>query len=122
MGPISIIYYEALNTFSVLLPANIPEVNLTGSLASPYRFILYGALIIAFVILLVRSQTVMLIKTRKLLKEKEQALDLIASQKIELETRDKNLTDSLKYAQRIQEALLPSEAYFRNHFTAKQSA
>jgi len=117
MGLISIIYYEALNTFSVLLPANIPEVNLTGSLASPYRFILYGALIIAFVILLVRSQTVMLYKTRKLLKEKEQALDLIASQKIELETRDKNLTDSLKYAQRIQEALLPSEEYFRNHFT-----
>ena len=116
MGPISIIYYETLNTLGVLLPANIPEVDLPGSSGSPYRFILYGALVIAFVILLVRSQTVMLIKTRKLLKEKEQALDLIASQKIELETRDKNLTDSLNYAQRIQEALLPSEEYFRNHF------
>ena len=30
--------------------------------------------------------------------------------------RDKNLTDSLIYAQRIQEALLPSEIYFRKHF------
>jgi serine phosphatase RsbU (regulator of sigma subunit) len=62
------------------------------------------------------SQTRRLIKTRKLLKEKEQALDLIARQKFELEIRDKNITDSLNYAQRIQEALLPSEAYFRYHF------
>jgi serine phosphatase RsbU (regulator of sigma subunit) len=30
--------------------------------------------------------------------------------------RDKNLTDSLIYAQRIQEAMLPSEKFFRNHF------
>jgi serine phosphatase RsbU (regulator of sigma subunit) len=62
------------------------------------------------------SQTKRLIETRKLLKEKEQALDLIARQKIELELRDKSMTDSLIYAQRIQEALLPSETYFRKHF------
>ena len=35
---------------------------------------------------------------------------------MELELKDKNITDSLIYAQRIQEALLPSEAYFRKHF------
>jgi serine phosphatase RsbU (regulator of sigma subunit) len=33
-----------------------------------------------------------------------------------MELKNKNLTDSLIYAQRIQEALLPSEAYFRKHF------
>jgi serine phosphatase RsbU (regulator of sigma subunit) len=113
---ISIICNEALINSGVLFTSLIPIANISGSSASPYRFILYGAIVIAFVILLVRSQTRMLFKTTKLLKEKEQALDLIASQKIELETRDKNLTDSLKYAQRIQEALLPSEEYFRNHF------
>jgi serine phosphatase RsbU (regulator of sigma subunit) len=62
------------------------------------------------------SQTRRLIITRKLLKEKEQTLELIARQKIELEIRDKNITDSLNYAQRIQEALLPSELYFSEHF------
>jgi serine phosphatase RsbU (regulator of sigma subunit) len=62
------------------------------------------------------SQNRRLIKTRRLLKEKEQALELIAYQKTELELRDKNITDSLIYAQRIQEALLPSETYFRKHF------
>jgi serine phosphatase RsbU (regulator of sigma subunit) len=89
---------------------------LTSNTDSPYRFILYGALIIAFVYLLVMSQNRRLIKTRRLLKEKEQALELIAYQKTELELRDKNITDSLIYAQRIQEALLPSETYFRKHF------
>ncbi len=83
---------------------------------SPYRFILYGAAVLAFAYWLVMSQTRLLFKTRKLLKEKEQALELIAKQKIELELRDKNLTDSLIYAQRIQEAMLPSEKFFRNHF------
>ena len=58
----------------------------------------------------------MLIKTKKLLKEKEQVLNLIVQQKSDLELRDKNITDSLIYAQRIQEALLPSEKYFRSHF------
>jgi len=58
-----------------------------------------------------------LLRTRRLLIEKEQALDQIEKQKLELETRDKNMTDSLIYAQRIQEALLPSEDYFRRFFS-----
>jgi serine phosphatase RsbU (regulator of sigma subunit) len=62
------------------------------------------------------SQTKSLYKARKLLKEKEQALNQIEKQKVELEIKDKNITDSLIYAQRIQEALLPSEDYFHRHF------
>lgn len=92
------------------------ENSAIDSVASPYRFILYSALLIAFVYLLVMSQTRRLIKTRRLLKEKEEALDQVEKQKFELEVRDKNITDSLIYAQRIQEALLPSEGYFRKHF------
>lgn len=82
---------------------------------SPFRFILYGAIVLALVYFLVMSQTGNLIKAKKLLKDKEQALDLIERQKVELEIRDKDITDSLNYAQRIQEALLPSEAYFRKY-------
>ena len=99
-----------------LAPDGVSDGSLINSTASPYRFILYSALVIAFVYLLVMSQTRRLIKTRRLLKEKEQALDLVEVQKIELEIREKNITDSLIYAQRIQEARLPSETYFREHF------
>jgi serine phosphatase RsbU (regulator of sigma subunit) len=93
-----------------------PYNGLMVSTDSPYRFILYAVIVIAFVYLLVMSQTRRLIKTRKLLKEREQDIELIAHQKMELELRDKSITDSLIYAQRIQEALLPSETYFRKHF------
>lgn len=116
MGHFFLTYIYTLFIRSILIRDGVFDGGILDSAASPYRFILYSTLVIAFVYLLVMSQTRSLIKTRKLLKEKEQALDLIEIQKVELELRDKNITDSLNYAQRIQEALLPSETYFRNHF------
>jgi serine phosphatase RsbU (regulator of sigma subunit) len=97
-------------------PSGLNDFQVLGSEDSPYRFILYSALLLSVAYLAVMSQTRSLIKTRRLLKEKEQALNKIELQKMELELRDKNITDSLVYAQRIQEALLPSEEYFRKHF------
>jgi len=90
--------------------------TIVNSTASPYRFILYSVLVIAIVYFIVMSQTRSLIKTKKLLKEKEQALKTIELRKTELELKEKDITDSLIYAQRIQDARLPSETYFRNHF------
>jgi len=86
------------------------------TVGSPYRFILYGALVLGLVYFLVMSQTRSLIKTKRLLQEKEQAFELIEKQKFELEVKNINITDSLNYAQRIQEAILPSEDYFRKFF------
>lgn len=100
----------------VLNTALTPNLSIANSTSDPYRYIIYSVLVIALVYLFVMSQTKSLIKAKKHLREKEQALDLIAKQKIELEVKDRDITDSLIYAQRIQEALLPSEAYFRNHF------
>jgi serine phosphatase RsbU (regulator of sigma subunit) len=91
--------------------------DVSDSPASSFHLILYGSLLISFIFLLVILQTRMLLRTRRLLREKGQALDLIELQKVELELKDKNITDSLIYAQRIQEALLPSESYFRKHFS-----
>jgi serine phosphatase RsbU (regulator of sigma subunit) len=108
--------YVCTNSCCSLFLAGFQDNSAIDSQASPYNFILYGALLIAFVYLLVMSQTKSLYKARKLLKEKEQALNQIEKQKVELEIRDKNITDSLIYAQRIQEALLPSEDYFRRRF------
>jgi serine phosphatase RsbU (regulator of sigma subunit) len=95
---------------------NIYRGSISSSPASQFHFILYSILVISFILFLVILQTRTLIKTRKLLREKEQAINLIEIQKGELELKDKDITDSLIYAQRIQEALLPSEAYFRKHF------
>ncbi len=107
--------YVCTNFYCRLFLASYQDNSAINSQTSPYSYILYGALLIAFV-LLVMSQTKSLYKARKLLKEKEQALNQIEKQKVELEIRDKNITDSFLYAQRIQEALLPSEDYFRRHF------
>jgi serine phosphatase RsbU (regulator of sigma subunit) len=116
MGILLFIYGGWFSSAGILDQEVISEFALSNQTDSPYRFILYSSLVIALVYLIVRLQTRRLIKTNRLLKEKEQALELIAYQKVELEIKDKNITDSLIYAQRIQEALLPSETYFRKHF------
>jgi serine phosphatase RsbU (regulator of sigma subunit) len=111
-----LIYCHNLFIIRILTAVFVTDGSLINLTNPQYRLILYSVLIIAFVFLFVLSQTKSLIDTRKILKEKEQALELIAKQKFELEQRDKSMIDSLIYAQRIQEALLPSEAYFRKHF------
>ena len=83
---------------------------------TPYRYIFYSILVISLVYLLVRSQTISLINTRRILNEKERSLIQIEKNRTELEVINKNIRDSLIYAQKIQEALLPSEEYFRNQF------
>jgi|WetSurMetagenome_2_1015567.scaffolds.fasta_scaffold08279_2 serine phosphatase RsbU (regulator of sigma subunit) len=117
MGLLYITYSYVLSIGVDLTPDRVLFGNIANPTDSPSSFILYGSLIIAVIYLLAMLQTRRLIKTRKLLKEKVAAFDIIEKQKVELEFKDKNLTDSLIYAQRIQEALLPSEAYFRKHFT-----
>ncbi|HEX2920332.1 MAG TPA: SpoIIE family protein phosphatase [Bacteroidales bacterium] len=92
-------------------------VSFLSSTDPRYRYILYIGLAIVAVFFILRLQSRVIIKTKNLLKEKEQMLALVDQQRKELEIKDKNITDSLIYAQRIQEALLPSEDYFRHHFS-----
>jgi len=79
-------------------------------------YIISGALLGTAVYLVIMFQTRYLVRISRQLKEKERSLEQLERQKAELEFREKNMTDSLVYAQRIQEALLPSEEYFRTHF------
>jgi serine phosphatase RsbU (regulator of sigma subunit) len=114
MGPIYLISFsghiiESLRTVSDVAAADMP-------VSHPVNYFLYGTIIIILIFLLVLVQTRTLVKTRKLLLDKEQAFQVIESQKAELELKGKDITDSLIYAQRIQTALLPSEDYFRRHF------
>jgi serine phosphatase RsbU (regulator of sigma subunit) len=116
MGLILFIFlYEDINNGLKAVFDILPDSS-TDTQTSPFHLLLFGLLIVSFVLILVLIQTRTLLRTRRLLKDKELALEIIEIQKGELELRDKNITDSLIYAQRIQEALLPSEIYFRKHF------
>jgi serine phosphatase RsbU (regulator of sigma subunit) len=84
--------------------------------ATPYHLIFYSVISISIVWFLIRSQLRRLIKINRLLREKDKTLLVLENQKAELESKNKSITDSLIYAQRIQEALLPSEDYFRRYF------
>ena len=117
MGLMELTYFHVYIINSLLAASDRMTAVLINSPLSSSPFIFFSSLLILIVFLLVLTQTRTLIKTRKLLTEKEQALKLIELQKFELEVKDKNITDSLIYAQRIQEALLPSESYFRKHFS-----
>lgn len=55
-------------------------------------------------------------KLRKEDKEKVKRIDSLEQQKVKLEIKDRDITDSLIYAQRIQEALLPSEGFLKESF------
>jgi serine phosphatase RsbU (regulator of sigma subunit) len=116
MGLLYLTYLQLHIITGLTIVDNTSSGSITGSPGSPLHIVFYSISVICIILLLVILQTRALVKTRRLLKEKEQALDLIEMQKGELELKDKDITDSLIYAQRIQEALLPSEAYFRKHF------
>jgi serine phosphatase RsbU (regulator of sigma subunit) len=110
MGPFLLLVAFLTSRFSE------PDPLLIAESGSNYSLVFYGLAVVVVIILILRLQTRLLVRTRKLLREKEQALDLVDKQRAELEIKDRDLTDSLIYAQRIQEALLPSQAYFSRHF------
>jgi len=58
-----------------------------------------------------------LLRTRKHLAELKGAYSEIEMQRAELQLRNKDLTDSLNYARRIQAALLPAEHHIRKIFS-----
>ncbi|MCD4770252.1 MAG: SpoIIE family protein phosphatase [Bacteroidales bacterium] len=92
----------------------IPKVDIIGDTLYHYifYFLWFGLLIFFFI----RYQSRSLIEARKLLKEKDLAYDEIERQREELEYKNKNITDSMIYASYIQQALLPSEIYFKKIF------
>jgi serine phosphatase RsbU (regulator of sigma subunit) len=115
--PILSVIYNLLFWSTFRLFRQGEDVASSGIIGNSFlHYFIYAALLILIVWLLIRAQTKSLIRTQKLLKEKNLALSQIEYQRSELEGKNKSITDSLIYAQRIQEALLPSEEYFRRHF------
>ena len=86
----------------------------------PYPFwskalaiIIYVFLGILLIMLAIRIRTRSLRRTNRILREKEISAKEISRQREELVMKNKNITDSILYAKRIQIALLPSSDSFR---------
>jgi len=75
--------------------------------------IFYSFLIALSLYLLYLYRTHTLRETNRILTEKEQNSRIIARQKEELAIKNKSITDSIYYAKRIQDALMPSEKYIQ---------
>jgi len=75
---------------------------------SLYIMILFGSLFLIY-----RYRTYHLRKSNKMLKERDSVSVQIELQKEQLALKNKNITDSISYAKRIQEALMPSEKSFK---------
>ena len=80
---------------------------------SKYAFILYLILFLFILYLLFQYRTKSLRKSNKILRDKELAGLEIKKQREELILKNKNITDSINYAKRIQEAIMPSEKFFK---------
>ncbi len=115
MGLMAVTYCISGFINGTLLFSRLQAGEAAASHDSPYRYIFYSVIILSATYLIARGQMRLLFSTRNLLKEKENALKVIEDQKSILEHREKEITDSLIYAKRIQEALLPSEPYLRKY-------
>lgn len=80
---------------------------------SIYAYIFYVLIVLLGILWYVRSRTKKLTKINEALKIKQLAALEIAKQREELSVKNKNIMDSINYAKRIQEAMLPSEYLFR---------
>lgn len=107
------IYIGLVSSIVILMRESVSGIL---NWSSPFHLIFYSALVISAAWFLIRSQTMRLSMTKKLLRDKEIAFAELESQKAELEYAARRITDSLNYAQRIQDALLPSETYLKKYF------
>ena len=83
---------------------------------SRIAIILYGVFLVLFIYILIYFRTKHLWKLNREYKEREIIAKQIELQKEELSLKNKNITDSINYAKRIQMALMPSRKLFAKIF------
>lgn len=94
-------------------PATLKITVLPPLWKTYWAYMAYAIVIVAIVLGYVRSRTKKLQKDNEALRTKQMAALEIAKQREELALKNKNIMDSINYAKRIQEAMLPSEYLFR---------
>ena len=84
---------------------------------SPYFIILCISALIGGIYLYIRRRERKLLIEKEVLEEKvEERTAEVVSKSIELEEKNRDITASIRYAERIQAAMLPPENYFNNTF------
>jgi len=78
-----------------------------------WAYIGYILLVLSIIYYVIRARTQKLRSQNQILREKQLASLEIARQKEILSIKNKSITDSINYAKRIQEAMLPSEFLFK---------
>ena len=111
-------YYIKVKGSNSDLVWNEEGLTIVIKIESPFwlkteAYYLYGFILIISVLMFYRYRTYNLRKANKILKEREVAAKEIEGQKEQLAIKNKNITDSINYAKRIQEALMPSEKSFK---------
>lgn len=76
-------------------------------------YFIYVVIGILGIYIYLRSRTKNLRETSLLLKDREFAMTEVEKQKEELMLKNKSITDSINYAKRIQEAIMPSVGHFK---------
>ena len=99
-----------------LMPSALAAALAEGLRDNPVINYAIAVFIVVALIYLAILQFWVLLRTRKHLSEMKSAYSEIEIQRSELQLRNKDLTDSLNYARRIQAALLPSEHHIRRIF------
>ncbi|HBH48178.1 MAG TPA: hypothetical protein DDX98_06035 [Bacteroidales bacterium] len=85
-------------------------------LQTRWAYFIYFITIIIMVVLLIRIRTRNLRRINREYKDKERIAKKIEVQKEELTLKNKNITDSINYARRIQLAMMPSDKLFSSVF------
>jgi ligand-binding sensor domain-containing protein/serine phosphatase RsbU (regulator of sigma subunit) len=83
---------------------------------SKTAYSIYFILVLAFFVLLFRYWARQLIRANKTYKEREKIARQIMLQKEELTVKNKSITDSINYARRIQNAMLPPLKLLKSYF------
>ncbi|PKP20670.1 MAG: hypothetical protein CVU05_08565 [Bacteroidetes bacterium HGW-Bacteroidetes-21] len=78
-----------------------------------WAYLAYLLTVVTIIYIFISSRTRKLKQANQVLRMKQLAAIEIAKQKEELTVKNKNITDSINYAKRIQEAMLPSEFLLR---------
>jgi len=99
-----------------LLIAVVPALGQALKDSGIINHLLWVFIVLAVIYLAV-LQFWVLLRTRRHLSEIRKAYDEIDIQRAELQLRNKDLTDSLNYARRIQAALLPAEHHINKIFS-----
>jgi len=83
---------------------------------TPYAYFIYFAALISLIGFIFELRLKKLRKINQILREKELVAQEVLRQKESLSTLNRNITDSIRYAQRIQRALFPKEYELKQYF------